>query len=115
MNQVLESLSRAVCDLHEACECVKANEGIKVLEIRVDAQDHKREVHVSQFSWAKLCSAIGECDIEIHSSYDAGMPWVYRDFKLWFIHEGVEFFCLMTGEEVLKNGWTLPEEPKEEF
>lgn len=106
-NSILNNVSRAANALKAELR-VAEMEGVRNI-CSVDVYtDSQARVHVLEDSWIKLCGIFREYKVEVHGDYDKDKPWIERKFKLWFIHGGVEYFCLMTGEELLSHGCAIP-------
>lgn len=104
---VLGDLSKYTNDLILQQKAARKDYGIQIYYIMTDSTEGPL-VFLYEDSWLQLCGIDREYDIQVHGDYDKEKPWKERTFKLWFKHEGITFFCLMRGEEVLKNGCGLP-------
>lgn len=110
-NSVLNNVSRAVGALKAELRVAEHEGPMSICSANVRTDD-RATVHILGSGWVKLCGIFREYQVEVHGEYDKDKPWNERCFKLWFIYNNVEFFCLMTGKELLNVGCALPCEGK---
>lgn len=115
MNEdVLDRVSSAVNTLKS--ELCKAEEEVHALvcgaAIYPLGYNNTDAVHLLGDGWVRLCGINREYNVAVHGVYDRDKPWNEHCFKLWFNYNNVEFFCLMTGKELLNVGCALPCEGK---
>lgn len=110
-NMVLNNVSRAANALKAELRVAEMEGPMSIYSGSINPSG-TAEVHILGSGWVKLCGIFREYHVKVHGDYDKDKPWAERCFKLWFIHNNVEFFCLMTGKELLNVGCALPCEGK---
>lgn len=106
-NSILNNVSRAMNALKDELRVAEMEGPMSICSGGVNSLGDA-EVHLLGDGWVKLCGIFREYNVEVHGSNDRHKPWHERCFKLWFNYNGVKFFCLMSGEELLSHGCMLP-------
>lgn len=106
-NNVLDNVSRALAALKAELRVAEQEGPMSICSAVVD-NNGRATVHILWSGWVKLCGIFREYQVEVNGEYDKDKPWNERCFKLWYIYNNVEFFCLMTGKELLNVGCALP-------